>query len=122
MAKFDRFEDILSWQKARNTTKRVYEVSNSGAFAKDFGLRDQLRRSVVSIMANIAEGFGPRTNKDFSNFLAIAHGSTAEAQSHLCIALDLKYIDQIAFNELYRELDETSRLIMGLNQHLRRNL
>ncbi|HEX8398708.1 MAG TPA: four helix bundle protein [Pyrinomonadaceae bacterium] len=56
MATFKRFEEIRAWQKARQVTKRIYEVTNEGGFAKDFGLRDQIRRSGVSIMANIAEG------------------------------------------------------------------
>jgi four helix bundle protein len=89
MAGFKRFEDILAWQKARQTTKLVYEFTAEGNFAKDFGLRDQIRRSSVSIMANIAEGYGRRSDKEFSNFLNIAHGSVAETQSHLYIAFDL---------------------------------
>lgn len=120
MAKFERFEEILSWQKARRLTKRTYEVTAEGAFSRDFGLRDQLRRAVVSIMANIAEGFGRRSNKDFANFLVIAHASAAEAQSHLYVALDLAYISEEVFFEIYRDLDETSRLIMALTLHLRK--
>ncbi|MEQ1642345.1 MAG: four helix bundle protein [Pyrinomonadaceae bacterium] len=122
MAKFNRFEEILAWQKAREATKRVYDVSNMGNFAKDFGLRDQFRRATVSIMANIAEGFGRRTNKDFANFLVIAHGSAAEVQSHLYVALDLDYIAQPAFDEIYQLIDETSRMIMSLNLHLRKSI
>lgn len=101
-------------------TKRTYEITAEGVFSRDFGLRDQLRRAVVSIMANIAEGFGRRSNKDFANFLVIAHASAAEAQSHLYVALDLDYISEEIFSELYSALDETSRLIMALNLHLRK--
>ena len=71
-------------------------------------------------MANIAEGYGRRSDKEFSNFLNIAHGSIAETQSHLYIALDLNYLNQNNFNKLYVLLDEVSRMIMGLTQHLRR--
>ncbi|MDQ3748385.1 MAG: four helix bundle protein [Acidobacteriota bacterium] len=120
MASFKKFEDIMAWQKARQSTKLVYEMTTEGQFAKDFGLRDQIRRSCVSIMANIAEGYGRRSDKEFSNFLNIAHGSIAEAQSHLYIALDLNYLNQNNFNKLYVLLDEVSRMIMGLTQHLRR--
>src|SRR5215510_9229573 len=102
MATFSRFEDILAWQKAREATKAVYEITAQGDFARDFGLRDQIRKSSVSIMANIAEGFGRRSDKEFSNFLNIAHGSVAETQSHLYVALDLRYIPQTSFSELYR--------------------
>lgn len=120
MATFNRFEDILAWQKAREATRVVYEITGKGDFARDFGLRDQIRRSSVSIMANIAEGFGRRSNKEFSNFLNIAHGSAAETQSHLYIALDLNYINEADFKKLYDLFHEISRMIMSLTQHLRK--
>ena len=120
MASFKRFEDILAWQKARQATKMIYQITAEGNFAKDFGLRDQIRRSSVSIMANIAEGFGRRSDKEFSNFLNIAHGSIAETQSHLYVALDLNYIRQADFNKLYNLFDEDSRMIMSLTQHLKK--
>jgi len=122
MATFQKFEDIIAWQKARELTKRVYEATRGAAFSKDFGLSDQIRRSSVSIMANIAEGFGIRTNKDFANFLVIAHGSAAETQSHLYVALDQAYLTEAAFTELYGLLDEISRMTMTLCQHLRKNI
>ena len=121
MATFKRFEDILAWQKARQITRSIYSETNSGHFAKDYGLRDQLRRSCVSIMANIAEGFGRRSDKEFANFLNIAHGSAAQSQSHLYVALDLGYMDQQAFGKLYTSLAECSMMIIGLSHHLRRS-
>ncbi len=121
MGAFRKFEEIVAWQKARILTKRIYEVTGSARFSRDFGLSDQIRRSSVSIMANIAEGFGRRTNKDFANFLVIAHASAAETQSHLYIALDLGYIPEATFKELYNHLDEISRMTMGLCQHLRKS-
>jgi four helix bundle protein len=57
MSVIQRFEDIEAWQLARNVTQRIYKLSSSGEFARDFGLKDQIRRSAVSIMSNIAEGF-----------------------------------------------------------------
>jgi four helix bundle protein len=120
MATFKRFEDILAWQKGRIIAKRTYEISGDGAFSKDFGLRDQLRRASVSIIANIAEGFGRRSDKEFANFLNMAHGSAAECQSHLYVALDLNYISQRDFDELYRAIDECSRMIISLSHHLRK--
>jgi len=120
MATFKSFEEIVAWQKARALTKRVYEIAAAGKFARDFGLCDQIRRASVSIMANIAEGFGRRTNKDFANFLVMAHGSCSEVQSHLYVALDLNYIPENTFNELYKLVDEISRMTMTLCQHLRK--
>lgn len=122
MAGFKKFEDIQAWQKARQATRMVYEITSEGQFAKDFGLRDQIRRASVSIMANIAEGYGRRSDKEFSNFLNIAHGSIAETQSHLYIALDLNYLKQESFGKIYTLLDEVSRMTMSLTQHLRKSI
>jgi four helix bundle protein len=121
MATFKRFEDIQAWQKARQATRLVYETTAGGRFAKDYGLRDQIRRASVSTMANIAEGFGRHSDKEFSNFLNIAHGSVSEVQSHLYVALDLNYIDQERFSTVYELLGEVSRMTFALAQHLRRS-
>ena len=83
MPTFNRFEDILAWQKAREVTRRIYEITARDRFARDYGLRNQLQRASVSIMANIAEGFGRHSDKEFANFLNMAHGSASETQSHL---------------------------------------
>jgi len=119
MATFKQFEDIQAWQKARQATRLIYEITTDSHFAKDYGLRDQIRRASVSIMANIAEGFGRHSDKEFANFLNIAHGSISEVQSHLYVALDLTYIDQDSFAKLYNLLDEVSRMTLALAQHLR---
>jgi len=121
MASFKRFEEIQAWQKARLATKRVYQVSKKADFAKDFGLCNQIRRAAVSVMANIAEGNGRRTNNDFASFLVQAHGSAAEVQSHLYVALDLEYLSQEDFNEIYGLFDEVSKMSMSLAQHLRKS-
>jgi len=119
MPTFRRIEDIQAWQKARQTTRMIYRLTGNGRFAKDFGLRDQIQRASVSIMANIAEGFGRRSDKEFANFLNMAHGSTSETQSHLYVAFDLGYLDQTSFDEVYILLDEVSRMTLALAQHLR---
>lgn len=119
MAGFKRFEEIQAWQKARKATKLIYEITSDGGLAKDFGLRDQIRRASVSIMANIAEGQGRNSDKEFANFLNIAHGSIAETQSHLYIALDLGYLNPDNFTRVYNLLDEVARMTMSLMKHLR---
>ena len=118
MPTFKRFEDILAWQKARNVTKSVYNASKRGELAKDFGLRDQMRRASVSIMANIAEGFARRSDRDFANFLNMARSSAAEGQSHLYVALDQEYVDQAAFDDIYSQLEDISKMIFALAKHL----
>lgn len=119
MATFQRFEEIQAWQKARVATRRVYETSKNVEFCKDFGLSNQIRRASVSVMANIAEGNGRRTNNDFASFLVQAHGSAAEVQSHLYVALDLGYVSENDFNEIYSLFEEVSRMLMSLTRHLR---
>ena len=119
MAKFSKFEEIQAWQKAYEVTLFVYRLTGSGNFAKDFGLRDQIRRASVSIMANIAEGHGRRTNIEFANFLNLARGSAAEVQSHLHIARGLEYVPQGDFEHVYQQLTEISRMTLSLAQYLR---
>ena len=121
MATFSRLEDIQAWQKARQLTRRIYEATSNGRFAQDYGLRNQIQRASISIMANIAEGFGRRSDKEFANFLNMAHGSATEVQSHLYVALDLSYITELTFTELNGLVDEISRMTLVLAQHLRRS-
>lgn len=120
MPTFKRFEDIQAWQKGRNLVKQLYLLSGDGDFARDFELRNQIRRSAVSIISNIAEGQGRRTDKDFANFLNMSLGSIAETKSHLYLALDLGYINKELFVEIYEKLDEVGRMVFALNNHLRR--
>ncbi len=121
MATFTRLEDIQVWQKARQLTRRIYEATANGKFAQDHGLKNQVQRASVSIMANIAEGFGRRSDKEFANFLNMAHGSASEVQSHLYVALDLNYVTEACFTELRDLLDEISRMSLTLAQHLRKS-
>ena len=119
MAKIEKFEDIQAWQRARELNRRIYRITRDGQFVKDFNLIDQIRSAAISIMSNIAEGFARRTNKEFANFLVIAHGSAAELQSHLYIALDQRYISENEFSDIYNEVDEVSRMIQGFSSYLR---
>jgi four helix bundle protein len=121
MATFSRLEDIQVWQKARQLTREIYEATSNGKFANDYGLRNQVQRASVSIMANIAEGFGRRSDKEFANFLNMAHGSVAEVLSHLYVALDLAYLPKATFDRLNSLLDEVSRMTLVLAQHLRKS-
>lgn len=121
MARIERFEDIAAWQKARELTRQVYVVTKAGGFSRDYGLRDQIRRAAVSIMSNIAEGFGRGGDKEFAQFLSTAKGSVAEVQAQLYVALDAGYLDQQAFTNLYSLADETGRLIGGFMKYLQQS-
>jgi four helix bundle protein len=113
-----RFEDIEVWQKARKLTNSIYELTNRKYFNHDFNLRDQMRRASISVMLNIAEGFGRKTDKEFSRFLTQAHGSAAEIQSALYIAIDQGYINQEEFNRMYRISEDVSKMIMNFLRYL----
>jgi four helix bundle protein len=106
-----KFEEIKAWQEARILVKMVYVLTDAGKFAKDFGLRDQMRRAAVSVMANIAEGFDCDSNVEFARFLGIARRSAVEVQSLLYAALDAGYIAQEQFKEHYEQAGKTKGLI-----------
>lgn len=120
MPTFERFEEIEAWQRARDLCGEIYRVSGKGAFAKDFGLRDQMRRASISMMSNIAEGFERSGSGEFVQFLAIAKGSAGEVRSHLYIALDQKYIDREIFSRLSQSATDTARMVAGLMNYLRK--
>lgn len=113
--KIEKFEDIIAWQKARVLTKMIYDVTSDGPFAKDFGLRDQIRRAAVSIMSNIAEGYERISPAEFHRFLLISRASCAEVRSQLYIAYDVGYLKANTFDELQTVALEVSRLISALS-------
>ncbi len=113
-----RFEDLMAWQEARTLTKMIYILTKSGSFSKDFGLRDQIQRATVSVMANIAEGFDCDSKTEFSRFLVIARRSAAEVQSLLYAALDSGYITQEVFGLHYSQANKAKALIGGLKRSL----
>jgi four helix bundle protein len=120
--KIERFEDLIAWQKARELTKQIYDITRTGQFSKDFGLKDQIRRASVSVMSNIAEGFDRGGRAEFHRFLVIAKGSCAEVRSQLYIASDIGYIDKKYFDELYSLVSETSRIIGGLRAAVQKQI
>jgi four helix bundle protein len=119
MATFKKFEEIECWKKARELTRRVYEITANPAFARDFGLKDQIRRASVSVMSNIAEGYDRSGTAEFIHFLATAKGSAAEVRCQLYVAVDQGYIQEEHFNELNNLASETSRMLSGLMKYLR---
>jgi four helix bundle protein len=119
--KISRFEDLECWKEARTLVRHVYGASGTAEFRKDYGLSGQIQRAAISVMANIAEGFVRRSNKEFIQFLFVAMSSAAEVQSHLYVASDLHYISETQFNEIYSQADKTARIISGLITYLKQN-
>jgi four helix bundle protein len=123
MARFNSFEEILSWKKARELNKEIYQfTSKKNSFSQDFALRDQIRRSSISISSNIAEGFERETNKEFIRFLYIAKASAGEFRSQLYLAYDLEYVDEAQFEMLNSKVIEISKMISGLINYLSKQL
>lgn len=121
MAGIVRFEEIDGWKTARQLTKRIYELTARGAFAKDYGLKDQIRRASVSIMSNIAEGFESRTDSQFLNFLGHAKASAGETRSQLYVALDLRYLTEEDFATVFDLADKAARQVSNFASYLERN-
>jgi four helix bundle protein len=119
MALIKKFEDIISWQESRKLVKMVYELTSTGNFSKDFGLRDQIRRASVSTMTNIAEGFDCESNIEFARFLVIARRSSVEVQSLLYTAFDVGYIDENKLKAYYDQAYKTKGLINALKRSLK---
>lgn len=109
--KFDRFEDIKAWQKAKDLTLKIYTIFD---LSKDFGFKDQIQRASVSIMNNIAEGFERKSNNEFKYFLYIAKGSCGEVRSMLILAKELNKIPNSDAFELESLSQEISKMISGL--------
>ncbi len=106
-----RFVDLIFWQKTRALTKLIYSFTNKNPFNKDFGLKEQIQRSAVSTMSNIAEGFGRGSNSEFVQFLFVAKGSLSEVKSQLYVALDLDYLTDSEFKKPYDLTEEITKLI-----------
>ncbi len=119
MATIKRFEELNSWQLAKELFASIYKITTSGDFQKDFALKNQIRRSSGSIMDNIAEGFGRGGNKEFIQFLSCARGSATEAQSQLHRALACNYIDTETFNLLYNKVDNIIGKLTNLIKYLK---
>ena len=113
-----RFEDIEGWQAARELTRRVYAVAQSGEFSKDFGLRDQITRAAGSTMHNIAEGFDGGSNAEFIKFLRYSQRSCSEVQSQLYVAKDQGYLSQGEFDAIYAQAERTHVKVGGFIRYL----
>lgn len=119
MAKIERFEDLNCWKDARILVREIYFVCEEGKIAKDFDTRSQLKRAALSIMNNIAEGFGRFNPKEFIQFLNIAQASALEVKSILYVLLDVGYLNEEKFNELQKQADDARNQILGLIRYLK---
>ena len=119
MTKITRFEDLQSWQKARQLTNAIYDLTGNANFSRDFRLRDQIQSAAGSTMHNIAEGFDAGSDSEFIRFLKMARRSASEVQSQLYLALDRRYITEDERKMTDEMATEVKKLINGLISYLR---
>ena len=119
MATIRSFEEIEAWARARKLADEFHHIFLRDGAKHDFGLKDQVNRSIGSVMDNIAEGFERGGNKEFIQFLFIAKGSAGETRSQLYRILDRKYISKLEFDQLSVELETTSKLLMKFITYLK---
>ena len=117
--KVTRFEDLDCWKEARLLVRKVYDATENKKFGRDLRLAGQIQSAATSSMANIAEGFIRKSNKEFTQFLYIAMSSSAEVRSHLYVAMDLGYIDKGTFESIYDQADKVGRMLSNLIKYLR---
>ena len=118
--KISSFEDLVVWQKSIELVKLIYFLTSKGNFFKDFGFREQIRRAVVSISTNIAEGFERFSRKEYVHFLTIAKGSAGEVRSLLRIAFELGNLDSPQYEQARTSVMEVSRFLSNQIQSLKR--
>ena len=121
MGKVNGIEDLHVWQSARLLALSIEDLIKSGALESNKALKIQIQRSSISVVSNIAEGFGRGGNKEFINFLSMARGSLTEVLSQLILAYDFGYIPDDQFRTLRDSIENTGRLIGGMTRHLKRS-
>lgn len=114
-----RFEELDCWQAARALVNQVYDITADDEFARDFGLKDQIRRAAISVMANVSEGFGTNSAQEFIRFLGYSVRSAFEVQSHLYVARDRCYVSQQVFDGVFAKANDCIKLCKGFVRYLR---
>ena len=122
MGTIRRFEEMICWQAARDLVNLVYRFTKGEQFKRDYELVNQIRRSAVSTMANMAEGFHRNSKKDFIKFLDYSRASVAETVSHFYVAFDQGYITETELKELQRQADTVWKSTNGFMTYLKRDI
>jgi four helix bundle protein len=119
MKKIERFEDLKCWQESRVLVKKNYQLSSSDILSKDRDTRSQFRRAALSIMNNIAEGFGRFSKKEKIRFLEYSSSSASEVKSMLYLFKDLKYLQEPQLEFLFEQVTTTQKLTLGFIRYLK---
>jgi four helix bundle protein len=115
------YRDLLVWQKSMQLVTEIYRLADGFPKVEQFGLCAQLRRAVVSIPSNIAEGRGRNSPKEFVYHLSVAYGSLMEAETQIQIAANLSYVSQVEADKLIAQAAEVGRMLNGLSRSLAQN-
>lgn len=113
-----KFRDLFVWQKSIAFVKEIYRITTKYPKSELFGLTSQIQRAAISMPANIAEGCGHNSNKEFSRFIDIAIRSAFELETLLQISFELNYIEELEYNTLMKDLYEIQKMMYGLQQTL----
>lgn len=116
--KITKFEELKIWQLSLKITKIIYDLTSKEKFARDFGLRDQIRRAIISVSSNIVEGFEKNNNNEFVRYLRISKGSVGEARNQLYIAVAVGYITKLEFETINEKLIDLSKQIGSFINYL----
>ena len=117
--KYKSFEELPVWRDAVEVGKEIYLLTNAGKFEKDYTLKEQIRKAVISISSNIAEGFERSNNNEFIRFLLIAKGSVGEVRSQLYLSFILGYIDKNVFDKFNSKLKVLVKQIGSFTSYLK---
>ncbi len=116
--KITKFEDLDVWKLSLEITKLIYDLTSKKLFSQDYGLKDQIRRAIVSVSSNIVEGFEKNNNNEFIRYLLIAKGSVGEVRNQLYVALTVQYISRDEFEQINPKLfilaDQIGRFVIYL--------
>ena len=119
--KIESFEDLEVWQCARQLTADIYQLTSKPPIARDFVFKNQLRKSALPILSNIAEGFERDGNREFVQLLSIAKGSSGELRAQLIAAFDQRYFERSSFIKIQDQVDHISRMLSNLSKYLTRS-
>ncbi|MBS1842250.1 MAG: four helix bundle protein [Acidobacteria bacterium] len=117
-AKPKHYKELFVWQKGMNLAKLVYKLTASFPVDERFGITSQLRRAVVSVPSNIAEGQARQSTKEFQQFLSIAEGSLAELETQLLLSVELAFCRKDQVEAALNEIDELQKMIGALKRKL----
>ena len=112
--KINTYKDLIVWQKSILLVTDVYALTKTFPADERFGITSQLNRAVISVSANIAEGWGRELSKNYLQFLRISRGSLMEVETIILISKNLNYITENEFQEINKKIEEVSKILQGL--------